>query len=194
MSATPRTFNESAHDEVEEVISNDQNPEVPTNMHEFSSYLFRSMCPSGSVTDIVDRALDDFGVYLFLDKVGQKVAKHPFIAFLCSTIILSISMPFIIYLVFCMATVIFTFFGFVVLEGTLIIIASVFLFFFLGAVVFLFVMLASVVTATYLAYMEIFDLLNPRKTIIKRRRVPRIQLINTAGIRPMDERFFAQNN
>lgn len=65
----------------------------------------------------IDQILDDFGAYVFLDKIAKQLAKHPFLAFGASALIISITLPFIIFLIFAIATVILTFFGFVIVEG-----------------------------------------------------------------------------
>lgn len=52
-----------------------------------------------------------------MDKVAKQLARHPFLAFAISALIISVTLPFIIFLVFAIATVILTFFGFVIVEG-----------------------------------------------------------------------------
>lgn len=61
--------------------------------------------------------LEDLGAYLFLDRIAKQLARHPFLAFGASALIISITLPFIIFLIFAIATVILTFFGFVIVEG-----------------------------------------------------------------------------
>lgn len=70
-----------------------------------------------SAIDSVDQILEDFGAYIFLDKIAKQLARHPFLAFGASALIISITLPFIIFMIFAIATVILTFFGFVIVEG-----------------------------------------------------------------------------
>lgn len=149
----------------------------------------------GSTIDSIDQILDDLGAYVFLDKIAKQLAKHPFLAFGASVLIISITLPFIIFLIFAIVTVIVTFFGFVIVEGkniflnhfhqqteqychfvgTLITVASVALFGFLGAVVILFLLFGSVIMAGYFGFMQIYDLVYPQNLYIKFRQAPRHQ-------------------
>lgn len=52
-----------------------------------------------------------------LDNVARHLARHPYLALGVSAGILSIALPFIIFMVFAIATVIMTFTGFVIVEG-----------------------------------------------------------------------------
>lgn len=65
----------------------------------------------------MDNLLEDYGVYEILDYIVTQLSKHPFIAFGMSICVLSCALPFIIFMVFAIATVIMTFTGFVIIEG-----------------------------------------------------------------------------
>lgn len=65
----------------------------------------------------MDNFLEDYGVYEILDYIVTQLSKHPFIAFGMSICVLSCALPFIIFMVFAIATVIMTFTGFVIIEG-----------------------------------------------------------------------------
>lgn len=156
-------------------------------------------CHTGfSALESIDQLLEDFGVYVFVDRIAKQLAKHPFLAFGASALIISVTLPFIIFMVFAIGTVILTFFGFVIvegmcwkrilrnyfvinrkilkknrfrlIEGTLITIASVLLFGFLGAVVIMFLLFGSVLMAGYFGFMQIYDLFYPKSLYIKFRQ------------------------
>lgn len=52
-----------------------------------------------------------------IDYVVQHLSRHPFLAFGMSMCVLSCALPFIIFMIFAIATVIMTFTGFVIIEG-----------------------------------------------------------------------------
>lgn len=64
-----------------------------------------------------DSFLDHYGVYEVLDTIIQHLSRHPFLAFGMSICVLSCALPFIVFMVFAIATVIMTFTGFVIIEG-----------------------------------------------------------------------------
>lgn len=68
-------------------------------------------------TKSIDRILDDYGAYEIMDYVVQQLSKHPFLAFGMSICILACALPFIVFMIFAIATVIMTFTGFVIIEG-----------------------------------------------------------------------------
>lgn len=61
--------------------------------------------------------LEDYGAYEIIDFVVQHLTRHPFIAFGMLICVLSCALPFIIFMVFAIATVVMTFTGFVIIEG-----------------------------------------------------------------------------
>jgi len=120
-------------------------------------------------TKSFDRTLDDYGVYEILDTIVQQLARHPFLAFGMSICILSCALPFIIFMVFAIATVIMTFTGFVIIEGTLITIASALLFGFLGAVILFFLFFGFVFMAGYFGLLQIYEIIdypNKRRVVV----------------------------
>lgn len=64
-----------------------------------------------------DSLLERYGAYEILDWIVVHLSRHPFIAFGMSICVLSCALPFIIFMVFAIATVIMTFTGFVIIEG-----------------------------------------------------------------------------
>ncbi|KAG4078269.1 hypothetical protein HA402_012979 [Bradysia odoriphaga] len=166
MSAAPRTSNDLV-EEIEVTENADQNRKTKNFVHELFVTVSKMW---SSAFDTIDEILENIGAYVFLDTIAKQLAKHPFLAFGISALIISITLPFIIFLIFAIATVIMTFFGFVIVEGTLITIASVLLFGFLGSVVILFVLFGSVLLAGYFGFMQIYDLIYPKNLYIKFRQ------------------------
>lgn len=72
-----------------------------------------------STSKTIDRMLEDYGAYEILDFIITQLSRHPFLAFGMSICVLSCALPFIIFMVFAIATVIMTFTGFVIIEGKL---------------------------------------------------------------------------
>lgn len=108
------------------------------------------------------------GAYEILDSIVQQLARHPFLAFGMSICFLSFALPFIIFMIFAIATVIMTFTGFVIIEGTLISIASALLFGFLGAVILFFLFFGFVILSGYFGLLQIYEFLdypNKRRAI-----------------------------
>lgn len=65
----------------------------------------------------LDQTLETYGAYEVIDFVVQHLTRHPFLAFGMSMCVLSCALPFIIFMIFAIATVIMTFTGFVIIEG-----------------------------------------------------------------------------
>lgn len=65
----------------------------------------------------LDQTLEQYGAYEVIDWIVQHLSRHPFLAFGMSICVLSCALPFIIFMVFAIATVIMTFTGFVIIEG-----------------------------------------------------------------------------
>lgn len=65
----------------------------------------------------IDRLLEDYGAYEILDFIVTQLSRHPFLAFGMSMCVLSCALPFIVFMVFAIATVLMTFTGFVIIEG-----------------------------------------------------------------------------
>lgn len=65
----------------------------------------------------IDRLFEDYGVYEILDFVITQLSRHPFLAFGMSICVLACALPFVVFMVFAIATVIMTFTGFVIIEG-----------------------------------------------------------------------------
>lgn len=80
-------------------------------------WVFVSLFAGRSYTKSFDSILEDYGAYEIIDFVIQHLTKHPFIAFGMLICVLSCALPFIIFMVFAIATVVMTFTGFVIIEG-----------------------------------------------------------------------------
>lgn len=89
------------------------------------------------------------------------VLQNDFIGFGISTAILSITLPFIIFMIFTVVTVMMTFIGFIIIEGTIITVASVFFFGFLGVMVMASLFIGSVFLTGYFGFSHIYDLIFP---------------------------------
>lgn len=142
-----------------------------------------------SSSKTIDRLLEDHGAYELLDFIITQLSRHPFLAFGMSMCVLSCALPFIVFMVFAIATVLMTFTGFVIIEGkfqqqietfaksepkciicfcsgsltatgTLITIASALLFGFLGAVILFFLFFGFVMLAGYFGLMQIYDIVD----------------------------------
>lgn len=68
-------------------------------------------------TKSFDSLLERYGAYEIIDFVIQHLTKHPFLAFSMLICVLACALPFIIFMVFAIATVVMTFTGFVIIEG-----------------------------------------------------------------------------
>ncbi|XP_031628929.1 uncharacterized protein LOC116344490 [Contarinia nasturtii] len=117
----------------------------------------------------IDQTLEQYGAYEVLDYIVTHLSRHPFLAFGMSICVLSCALPFIIFMIFAIATVIMTFTSFVIIEGTLITMASALLFGFLGAVIIFFLFFGFVMMAGYFGLVQIYELLdypNKRRAIV----------------------------
>lgn len=138
---------------------------------------------------ILNELMRSLGLYDAFDWLAKHLAKHPILAFGISAATLSIALPFLIFTLFALATILMTFTGFVVIEGTmgslmfyalsvnviliagtLITIASVLLFGFLGSAIIILLFFGGVIVAGYFGFMHIyglFDATNQRHALNK---------------------------
>lgn len=56
--------------------------------------------------------------------MAKKLARHPFLAFGLSAAFLSVTLPFIVFMMFTIVTVMMTFTGFVIVEGKMLFIKN----------------------------------------------------------------------
>lgn len=80
-----------------------------------NAFLLVILGRNSSVT--IDNLLDDYGVYEILESIANQLSRHPYLAFGMSICVISCALPFIIFMIFAIATVIMTFTGFVIIEG-----------------------------------------------------------------------------
>lgn len=110
------------------------------------------------ILQYVDQKFKEFNVYQLFDAFGKLIAKHPFLALFFSGILLLLLLPFLIFSVFALATAALTLTGFVVFEGTLITVASIILFGFIGCTLFVILFFGLVIIAGYFGFLKIYDI------------------------------------
>lgn len=91
----------------------------------------------------------DTGIRPMLEDTIRFIARNPRATTGIGVVCLFLSMPFIMFVLFAMCTLMVTFTGFLIVEGALITFASVLLFSFVGAVVLTGICGATAVTAAY---------------------------------------------
>ncbi|KAL5275819.1 hypothetical protein ACFFRR_001576 [Megaselia abdita] len=120
----------------------------------------RNLLQWNHLKDLCDRLSTELGLYEKLDKLARLSAKHPYWALGITITLASILLPFLIILAFGISTIVMTFTGFILIEGTLITIASVLLFGVLGALMIIFLFFGGLTLAGYLGFVHIYDLYN----------------------------------
>lgn len=105
--------------------------------------------------------LDDLGLSSVLDNFSGVLARHQVLTFILISAFVCIALPCIAFFVFAAATVIMTFMGFVLIEGTLISIASILLFAFLGSMFLMLVVFGGLALLGYTGFMHFYDQLCP---------------------------------
>nr|CAD7595787.1 unnamed protein product [Timema genevievae] len=70
------------------------------------------------VSRYTQRVLKDHHVYEHIDELGVYMAKHPVIALVVFAVVISCGIPVLLFLVFAVVTILLTFTGFVIVEGT----------------------------------------------------------------------------
>lgn len=96
-----------------------------------------------------------------MDNFSGVLARHPMLTFVLIAAFVCIALPCIAFFVFAAATVIMTFMGFVLIEGTLISIASILLFAFLGSMVLMLIVFGGLALLGYTGFMHFYDQLFP---------------------------------
>lgn len=91
----------------------------------------------------------DIGIRPLLEDTVRFVSRNPRATTGIAIVCLFLSMPFIMFALFAMCTLMVTFTGFLIVEGALITFASVLLFSFVGAVLLTGICGATAVTAAY---------------------------------------------
>ncbi|XP_055843665.1 uncharacterized protein LOC129910347 [Episyrphus balteatus] len=106
------------------------------------------------------RLLNDWGGYDLIDKTARLATQYPFAALSVMLGFLVIFLPFTILLAFGLSTMAITFTGFMLLEGTLLTIASILLFGCLGAILLVFLFFGILTLIGYFGFAHIYDLYN----------------------------------
>nr|CAD7444953.1 unnamed protein product [Timema bartmani] len=70
------------------------------------------------VSKYTQRVLKDHHVYEHIDELGVYMAKHPVIALVVFAVVISCGIPVLLFLIFAVVTILLTFTGFVIVEGT----------------------------------------------------------------------------
>jgi hypothetical protein len=96
------------------------------------------------------------------------MSAHPFLALCIAVCLITITLPFLIFSVFAVTTALMTFAGFVLVEGTLITVASVLLFGFLGCVFMALVVFGGLFTIGYFGLCSSFDYFESIKNIFSK--------------------------
>lgn len=91
----------------------------------------------------------DIGIRPLLDDTVRFISRNPRATTGIGIVCLFLSMPFILFVLFAMCTLMVTFTGFLIVEGALITFASVLLFTFVGAMLLTGICGATAVTAAY---------------------------------------------
>ncbi|XP_055909205.1 uncharacterized protein LOC129944071 [Eupeodes corollae] len=107
-----------------------------------------------------NKLLYDWGGYDLIDKSARLAAKYPFVALSAVLGFLVIFLPFLVLMAFGLSTMAITFTGFMLLEGTLLTIASILLFGCLGAILLVFLFFGILMLAGYFGFVHIYDLYN----------------------------------
>lgn len=119
------------------------------------------ICLGNVIHRAITTHLDDLGFSNALDNFAGVLARHQVLTFILVLTFVCIALPCIAFFVFATATVIMTFMGFVVIEGTLISIASILLFAFLGSMLLMLVVFGGLALLGYTGFMHFYDQLFP---------------------------------
>nr|CAD7460413.1 unnamed protein product [Timema tahoe] len=112
------------------------------------------------VSKYTQRVLKDHHVYEHIDELGVYMAKHPVIALVVFAVVISCGIPVLLFLIFAVVTILLTFTGFVIVEGTLLTIASVVLCVFLLSTLMVILTLSATMGVAYFGFLKVFGLRN----------------------------------
>jgi Promethin len=116
----------------------------------------------------LDRVLHDLKIYEFFDKLILSLSQHPFIALAIAVTLITMTLPFLIFTLFAVTTALMTFAGFVLVEGTLITMASILLFGFLGCVSMVLVLFGGLFIVGYFGLCSSFGYFESLRKVLLR--------------------------
>ncbi|XP_023709227.1 uncharacterized protein LOC111865429 [Cryptotermes secundus] len=96
----------------------------------------------------------------FLDMTAVYLVQHPIMALFLISVALCCGIPVLMFVLFAVLTVVLTFAGFIVVEGTILTVGSVLLCGFLLGMLVVMLTLAATVGVAYFGFMEIYGLLH----------------------------------
>lgn len=115
------------------------------------------------------KILIDFRFYETVRCVSKVLARHPFLSLALSGLFIILSLPFILFTMFAVTTAIITFMGFIMVEGTLITIATVLLFSFVGCFMIMLLFFSGAVLTGYFGFLQIQEIFTAKQK--KNRRI-----------------------
>lgn len=105
------------------------------------------------------KLMTDLHIYELMDEAAIYLAQHPILTVIVIAVAISCGIPVLMFVVFAVLTVLFTFAGFIVIEGTLLTVGSVLLCGFVLAILIILVILAGTIGVAYFGFVEVFGLL-----------------------------------
>ncbi|GLH03776.1 Protein of unknown function [Gryllus bimaculatus] len=105
------------------------------------------------------KLMTDLHLYEMMDEAAIYLAQHPILTVVVIAVAISCGIPVLMFVVFAILTVLFTFAGFIVIEGTLLTVGSVLLCGFVLAILIILVTIAATVGVAYLGFIEVYGLL-----------------------------------
>lgn len=112
------------------------------------------------VVMLAQQLMTELHIYDFMDMAAVYMVQHPVMALFILAMALCCGIPVLMFVVFAMISVIFTFTGFIVIEGTILTIGSVLLCGFLLGMVVVMLALAATIGVAYFGFMEMYGLLH----------------------------------
>ncbi|XP_023299030.2 uncharacterized protein LOC111681475 [Lucilia cuprina] len=106
----------------------------------------------------------DLGGYQLFDRFAQWCVQHPHLAICLLAAGLVASLPVLLFMAFALSTIVMTFTGFLVLEGTLLTILTMIMLGLLGAVGIVLIFFALVGVTTYLGVSQVYDMYGSTET------------------------------
>lgn len=108
----------------------------------------------------IRRFLDNLQITELVDAVGDKLAEEPVLGFAVLAMALSCAVPVVVFIIFAIISVIFTFAGFIFVEGTLLTVGCLCLFGCLISMILVMSFMAVILGVLYFAIRKIARLIN----------------------------------
>lgn len=113
---------------------------------------FRWVC---HVMKCSSEILAELHVYDFIQEVRVFLGNHPLVAFVLTLIVISCGIPILIFVVFAIITIVFTFGGFLIIEGALLAAGSAALLLCLTSMAVVFMTMGFMGGLVYITYMQV---------------------------------------